>query len=127
MWDEGRDPPAPFFEQPEIRPDLQHYWMAFHDLGTERQIGMGVGPIPRSRLLDYAHDDLGLDGDDLDRFCAVIRMMDDEYVAMANGGSKDRDRGSPAARVDDPKAVMAVFGQVERKVARRRAKQGNAP
>ena len=52
---------------------------AFDELGTTRQIGMGLGPIPWHRILQYAGH-AGLDGDMTRVFKAVMRAMDGVYL-----------------------------------------------
>lgn len=49
--------------------------MAFMELSTERQIGMDVGPIPRSEIQAYA-DRHGLG----DLFVRQIRSIDTAYM-----------------------------------------------
>lgn len=76
---------------------------------------MGVGPIPHSAILRYAADDLGIDEPDrLDRFCWIMRRLDSDYLAAINAPKE-----KSAASLDDPEAVLAVFGQIERRVERR--------
>lgn len=63
-------------DPPPERPELRMYWDAFHDLSTCRQIGMASGPIPWTALNEYALR-YGIVGDGFDRFCRLIRAMDD--------------------------------------------------
>lgn len=58
---------------------------SFWRLHTERQVGMGPGPIPHSACEDYARR-RGLCEELVDHFCDVIRAMDDAYL----GWGKDR-------------------------------------
>ena len=55
------------------------YWTAFNDLGTERQLGMSMGPIPVSKIEWYGRK-LGLDGRELAVFEHVIRRVDIHYL-----------------------------------------------
>lgn len=55
-------------------------WSAFWELSTERQIGMGVGPIPVSRIRRHAPEF----GMDTSSFVRIMRRMDDEYLSHAN-------------------------------------------
>ena len=57
---------------------------AFGDLSTERQIGMAVGPIPRSKIKEYGRDELDLSGEALDRFMMTISRIDGEYLSMSS-------------------------------------------
>lgn len=66
-------------DRPEVRPELTFFWNAFSVLGTDRQIGMGEGPIPFTAINDYAYRYRIDDVDAFDYFKAIIRAMDDEY------------------------------------------------
>ncbi len=89
LIENGRDPPDAYYTQPRIEDCNVFHWEAFHDLSTERQIGMGLGPIPRSSIMDYARES-ELFGDAAEQFAAIIRAVDTEYLRMANSGvSKD--------------------------------------
>jgi len=115
VFEAGRDPPPQFFERPEIAEHLFIYWEAFSDLTTERQIGMGIGPIPRSKTREYARDVLDLTGEAYDQFCAVISRVDSDYVAMQNeprNPAGDKQRSSVA--IDDEAGVKSLFERLER-------------
>lgn len=111
-FDEGRTPPRQFFERPEVDPDFHEEWLGFLDLTTERQTGMGAGPIPRSRIRAYASDECGLSGDAHERFCLIIRRVDDDYTSMVNSTTKDN---PSSVSIDDVDGVKAVFDIVERR------------
>ena len=49
MVERGREAPDEFYDRPEVEPHLTWLWNAFWELGTERQLGMAVGPIPDRR------------------------------------------------------------------------------
>lgn len=85
----GREPHPAFYQQPEILPWNSFYWEAFHELSTERQIGMGLGPIPRSCIMAYAAEQ-DLLGDAAEHFLDIIRRVDVEYLQSANSSSKDQ-------------------------------------
>jgi hypothetical protein len=59
--------------------------MAFWDLGTERPVGMGVGPIPVSAMRARCDRD-GIHGDAWDRFRSVIGTMDGVFLAHQGNG-----------------------------------------
>jgi hypothetical protein len=64
-------------------PRLLHplYWEAFNDLSTERNSGgMGIGPIPRSAMRQYADEELGLTRPERDAFMWIIRQLDIKYL-----------------------------------------------
>lgn len=52
-------------------------WAAFWELSTERQIGMGTGPIPVSKIYEHAPR-VGMS---INPFKRIIRSMDDEYLS----------------------------------------------
>lgn len=87
----GQRAPDPFYEKPEVSDGTFYIWQAFHELGTERQIGMGFGPIPRSHARAYALE-IGIhDEDEFDRFWSILRKVDAEYLKIANASDKDAD------------------------------------
>jgi hypothetical protein len=53
---------------------------AFRDLSTDREIGMGRGPIPWSAIHLYG-ERYGLVKDDFDRLVRIIRAMDGAYLS----------------------------------------------
>ena len=55
------------------------YMKSFYDLGTERNSGMSLGPIPWSKIVDYAGF-YGLDEDVTEAFVDIIRTMDTKYL-----------------------------------------------
>lgn len=121
MFEAGQTPPLVFFDRPILPPHLHDYWMAFCDLTTERQIGMGLGPIPASKIRAYAIDELELLGDERDRFFAVMRRTDDGYLAM-NAPAKPQTAAMPTKEVpiQDGEGVRKLFaGMAERKRAKK--------
>lgn len=58
---------------------LAFEWSAFQSLSTDRQIGMGLGPIPWSSIDRFARR-YGFHGDDFDRLCSLIQAMDVAYL-----------------------------------------------
>ena len=66
----------------------EDWFSAFTELSTERQVGMGVGPIPHSAIVAYA-ERMGW-GDDLDAFLACVREMDRTYLEWSAQDPKDR-------------------------------------
>jgi hypothetical protein len=107
MIDEGKEPPSQYFDQPEIPDHLQFFWTAFSDLSGERQIGMGIGPIPRSKIRDYAIE-CGMDGvDEIDRLCRVIMEMDYEYVSLNNSVDTEKANFVSVTDVEGQKEIFA--------------------
>lgn len=64
------------------RPDLFGHlifeWSAFRSLSTDRPIGLAMGPIPWSSIDRFA-DRYAIDGDEFDRFAALIQAMDETF------------------------------------------------
>ncbi len=59
------------------------YVRSFWRLHTERQVGMGPGPIPHSACEDYARR-RGLCEELVDHFCDVMSAMDGAYLDWVN-------------------------------------------
>lgn len=67
---------------------------AFWSLSTERQLGMAIGPIPVSKITEYAAK-ARLEFDTMDLFVAVLRAMDGAYLEWAmDEQKKARERAS---------------------------------
>lgn len=101
--------PAQFYEQPDINPQWSFYWQAFHDLSSERQIGMAIGPIPRSAIKNYA-DEFSIVGDRFDSFERIIRSVDAEYLKLAQ--PKKPDEKGTSAGVEDLAGVKDVMARL---------------
>ena len=56
----------------------EFYFTAFDRLSTCRQIGMGLGPIPWDKTVEYACR-WGLDREMTDPFVTIISQMDQAY------------------------------------------------
>lgn len=108
MLEAGEQPPSAYFDRPAIAAHLQEYWLAFCDLTTERQIGMGLGPIPASQIRDYAIE-LDLDGDEAELFFAVIRQTDDGYLSIVNAQSGQAAGAAKEVRMDNVEGVRNLF------------------
>lgn len=107
-YDEGGDPPRQFFERPEIEPYQELYWYAFNDLTTERQSGMGVGPIPVSKIEAYAKK-LGLSPDEADRFEIILRRMDEAYVTESMPTKPGEPKMRDEVSIDDTRGILGLF------------------
>lgn len=44
---------------------------------------MALGPIPRSKIREYATLEMGLTDEAHDRFCLIIQQIDGEYLLMS--------------------------------------------
>lgn len=113
LIERGREPPAAYYDRPEVLPCHEFYWVAFCDLVTERSIGMGVGPIPRSKVIAYAERaDLG--GEDaVEFFWAVIHALDGADIAGINKTQKppEKDEPSFSVAVNDNAGLRDFFAQ----------------
>ena len=68
-------------EPPEITDGFGGWYEDFWRLSTERQIGMGIGPIPAS-IIDRHVAGWGYEDAELFEFC--IRRMDEVYLMKSN-------------------------------------------
>lgn len=68
---------------PDLLPGAQEWLDAFIELSTERQMGMGLGPIPSSAIDRWPVDDV-----ERPAFRACIRAMDREYLAHSRDDAK---------------------------------------
>lgn len=96
LRDEGQ-PPDPRSIQPPSsdNPDLDAWFMeAYGHLCTERDFGMGLGPIPWSSMVAYA-DRAGLTRAAAGQFVTVMTALDRAELAeeRAKQASKEADRG----------------------------------
>lgn len=57
---------------PKLSSAARPYWTAFQELVSER----GMGVIPRSKIKEYAEDELELDWRETEAFIYIIRTAD---------------------------------------------------
>lgn len=69
------------FIAPDILEECAFAHGAFHELSSDRQSGFGIGPIPWSSINAYAQRYGISDTDEFDVFAAMIRVMDNIFVA----------------------------------------------
>jgi hypothetical protein len=112
----GIEPAAWLFTQPEIWTQNRFYWEAFNELSSERQIGMGMGPIPRSAIKRYAAE-FAIEGEDYDVFHSIIRQMDNKYISLANSPSKNTNDKGMVAEASDPDRTRAVMEVIKARAA----------
>jgi hypothetical protein len=89
--DKGRAPPdiAALHARPKVPARLHFIWEAFRELGTDRQLGMAVGPIPWSAIDRYARRYRLGDGA-FSYFQRVIRDLDEAWLeARKNAAPKE--------------------------------------
>ena len=115
MAERGRDAPQAFYDRPEIEPHLAWLWDAFWELGTERQLGMTVGPIPGSKIREYLWDEMELTGSEYDRARAIIRRADDAYCSMLNARKGNEPKLADAAKATDAEGVKRVMRGLDKR------------
>ncbi|WP_185982979.1 phage tail assembly chaperone [Aureimonas mangrovi] len=82
MLAEEGDEPQALLDRPSVEPHLLPFWEAFHELSTDRPIGMaGAGPIPFTSIDRYASRFGFDDANEFDRLLRMIRAMDQEYLS----------------------------------------------
>lgn len=99
--------------EPEIWIHLLQLWNSFHELSTERSVGMGAGPIPLSKVREYLREELKLRAEDeYEHAYGVLRKLDSEYVVLANRSDKDKtDQQRKPAASSKPLSVKAPDGK----------------
>lgn len=82
--------PQWFLDDPAYVAGDEFYLRAFWDLSTERDMGMGLGPIPWSSIVAYG-ERAGLDDVDLvDAFVRIIREMDVGWLKWQEAQAKKK-------------------------------------
>ena len=82
--------------EPEIGP-FTYYFECFKELSTCRNIGMGLGPIPFTAIVEYSKI---YQIEDFDEFLYLIRRMDDKFLELeskkrtANNGSTNSSKNN---------------------------------
>ena len=115
MAERGRNAPDAFYDRPEVEPHLTWLWNAFWELGTERQLGMSIGPIPVSKIREYLRDEMELTGAEYDRTKAIIRKVDDAYLGMLNRRKDDGPALADAAKATDVEGVKRVMRRLDKR------------
>jgi hypothetical protein len=84
--DESEIPPT-LLNEPELLPGLEIYYSAFWDLFSDRQLGMGVGPIPYSAMRAYCLD-WEMDDEQASDLKRLVRKMDHVFLEWQEKQSK---------------------------------------
>lgn len=100
----GRQVPDAFFDRPDPLPESHFYWRAFCELSTERQIGMGVGPIPYSKAREYAQR-YELNEDEWDFFWEIIQDVDSENLKLIGASLRSDDKKANLVSAQDPEGM----------------------
>jgi hypothetical protein len=74
--------PQQLLDEPQLYPGLGIYYRAFWELSSERQIGMGCGPIPHSAIVGYARNYRMSDDQEFD-LIYLMRKMDARYLELS--------------------------------------------
>jgi hypothetical protein len=81
--------------EPEIGP-FYFYLEAFHEIGTARSLGFGIGPIPFTAIAEYCKL---FQIEDFEEFHYLMRRLDHVYLELnssesdAKGGGKNGNTG----------------------------------
>jgi len=88
-----------------IAPDVSNfsfYVDAFNELGTCRNSGFGVSPIPFTAIVEYSTLN---EVEDFPSFLEVIRIMDREYIRQENIKSEAK---KPKKKSEAPPASKSI-------------------
>ena len=85
--------PAALLSRPSLKRHLLPIWDAFHALAGDRQLGMGIGPIPFTAIDRYAARFGINDRDEFHRFHALISAMDAAHQKHWADKVRDAARG----------------------------------
>lgn len=88
----------------DLMPGAEEWLGAFMDLSTDRQFGMGVGPLPAASI-DRWIDRAGLGDDEAASFRGCMRAMDRAYRE-----GQDPEAQRVADRPLTPALFSAMFG-----------------
>lgn len=72
---------------PDLWLGLGLYYRGFLDLTSDRQIGMAVGPIPMSVILEYCAR-YGIEGEQQEDFIWLVARLDQKYLAWSTKRGK---------------------------------------
>jgi hypothetical protein len=79
--------PDAILNAPELMNGLAFYLSAWQELGYDRPVGFGAGPIPSRSIREYAKD-MEMDCDDLFMFEHIIRAIDRFFLERSNKEKK---------------------------------------
>lgn len=100
--------------EPEIWIHLLQLWNSFHELSTERSVGMGAGPIPLSKVREYLREELEIDDEEeYEHAYMVLKRLDSEYASLANKTEKEKadQQRTPTSRSPKPLSPKASDGK----------------
>ena len=96
--------PSKIANRPEIKPGLELYWKAFQDLSSDRDVGMGIGPIPWVSVHAWGARN-HIWGDNFERLVMVIRGLDSIY--MDKQGKKSKGKIGKSKSFSKPKGLRS--------------------
>lgn len=97
--------PDKFRDKPTVKSGLELYWKAFQDLSSDRDIGMGIGPIPWSSIHTWGSRN-HIVGDDFERLVLMIRGLDAVY--MDKQATKSKGKIGKTKSFTKPKAMRST-------------------
>lgn len=74
---------------PELFPDLMPFWVAFQQLSTSRQSGMGMGYIPLSEIRGYLDEYRIIEWEDRLEWIQWIQTIDRNFVSIHSESKND--------------------------------------
>lgn len=89
--------PEKIANAPRILKGLEGFYIAFWELSTDRQSGMGAGPIPWTAINLYCQRE-GVTGEDYDYLLDMVRAMDRVFLDYQKEKSDEREAAAKAAR-----------------------------
>jgi len=77
--------------RPQLIQGLELYFIAWGDLDSERAVGFGLGPIPRSAMVNYARE-YGFSEEQKEDLLYLVREMDNDFLARQSKKKPPKDR-----------------------------------
>ena len=74
---------------PVLNMGLLFFWKAYQDLTSDRDVGMGVGPIPWLSMSEWGSRHR-VRGDDFERLVYILRAMDATFMEHSGKKSKSK-------------------------------------
>jgi len=84
--------PQSFLDQPELTQESAPYYLAFNEVSTSRQMGMGLGHIPYSEITGYLNENDIDHPEDRKRYRKFIVLLDNLYVKKSNEKSENKSK-----------------------------------
>lgn len=95
---------------PELPPGYDVWVSSFWDLSTERQVGVGLGPVPASAI-EWMAERIGVGEDEFESYRCAMRALDRVVIENASKGNNGT---APAPTISSrpatPALIDALFG-----------------